>query len=59
MMNSCGTNLVVFHPLTSFEVKTRTIFDIKKNREMKNIYAKLSDEGSVVPKTLQIDIENI
>ena len=28
IMNSCGTNFVPFHPLTSFEVKTRTIFEI-------------------------------
>ena len=28
IMNSCGTNCVLFHPLTSFEVNTRTILEI-------------------------------
>ena len=55
-----GANFVLFHPLTSFEVKTRTIFDIfKLSREIKHNYAKLSDEGPADPKTPQLDIENI
>ena len=28
IMNSCDTDFVLFHPCTSFEVKTRTIFEI-------------------------------
>ena len=34
IMNSCGTNFVLFHPLTSFEVKTRTIFEIFWNQKI-------------------------
>ena len=58
-MNSCGTKFVVFHPLTSFEVKTNTFFEIFKfQREIKNKnYAKLSDEGLAGPKTSHLDVE--
>ena len=47
------TNFVVFHPLTSFEVKTRRF---KKKIDIQNNYAKLSDESSAGQKN-QLDIE--